>query len=120
MVKGKLHFLLPLFFILFVVYRSYQPVFSVFNRPDIVEMYPLDQGLLAKQPLVFYQPIVLNQASVSLLTQLPGLGPQLAGRIVAYRTAHGPFSDLNELSRVNGIGPKKLAKIRPYVVLDRK
>jgi hypothetical protein len=45
-------------------------------------------------------------AGVDLLEQLPGIGPTLAGRIVAERESSGPFASLEELSeRVSGLGP---------------
>ena len=40
----------------------------------------------------------------------------LAGRIIAYRTEHGPFRAVDELAGVHGIGKKKLDRLRPYVV----
>jgi competence protein ComEA len=41
----------------------------------------------------------------------------LAGRITAYREAHGPFNKIEELQQVSGIGPKKLAQVKPYLFL---
>ena len=56
-------------------------------------------------------PLFLNTASAQTLEALPGVGPVLAKRIVAYRTQHGGrFSTLDELDEVNGIGSKKLAR----------
>lgn len=61
-------------------------------------------------------PIVnINQASSSLLCALPGIGPKMAERILAYRKAHGPFASIEALQDVKGIGPKKLDKLRPYL-----
>ncbi|MCS7166006.1 MAG: helix-hairpin-helix domain-containing protein [Gemmatales bacterium] len=57
----------------------------------------------------------LNRASAEALTALPGIGPKLAQRIVAYRDEHGPFRRVDELLRVPGIGPKTLARIRDLV-----
>lgn len=50
--------------------------------------------------------IDVNAAGSGLLEQLPGVGPTLAGRIVAERESGGPFSSLDDLSeRVAGVGP---------------
>jgi competence protein ComEA len=56
--------------------------------------------------------ISLNSASAQELTRLPGIGPSLAGRIVAWREGHGAFRSLDELERVPGIGPATVARIR--------
>jgi competence protein ComEA len=60
-------------------------------------------------------PLDLNTATAAGLDALPGIGPVLAGRIVAWRTAHGRFSSVDELSEVSGIGPALLGRLRPMV-----
>jgi competence protein ComEA len=60
----------------------------------------------------------LNGASWAELLQLPGLGPALAERILAYREANGPFQSVEELDNVKGIGPKLLDRIWPFVYVD--
>jgi competence ComEA-like helix-hairpin-helix protein len=57
----------------------------------------------------------LNAASAAELEALPGIGPSLAGRIVAWRAAHGRFRSVDELEQVAGVGPATLARIRPHV-----
>ena len=47
--------------------------------------------------------------------QLPGIGPSLAHRIVADREARGPFHSIDDLQRVDGIGPTTLNRIRPWL-----
>ena len=56
-------------------------------------------------------PIDINTASQSELSLLPGIGEVLAGRILAYRDAHGSFPCVEELLNVEGIGTKKLEEI---------
>ena len=58
-----------------------------------------------------------NLASQADLETLPGIGPVLAQRIIDYRRAHGPYKKIADLRKVSGIGPKKLEKLRPYVVI---
>jgi uncharacterized protein len=48
----------------------------------------------------------VNTASRSLLAYVAGIGPKLAGRLVAYRDQNGPFPDRQALARVPGLGPK--------------
>ena len=60
----------------------------------------------------------VNSATWVEWTQLDGIGDSLARRIVADREANGPFSSIDELRRVKGIGPKTLEKIRPWLTID--
>lgn len=59
--------------------------------------------------------VELNQADVAALATLPGVGPVLAARIVAYREREGPFGAVDSLLAVSGIGPATLDRIRPLV-----
>lgn len=63
--------------------------------------------------------IDVNAASAAELAMLPGLGPSLAERIVAYRQAHGPFASLDDLMRVKGIGPAILERLRKFAVAQQ-
>ncbi len=59
--------------------------------------------------------IDLNSASASDLESLPGVGPVLAERIVAFRTERGPFLTVEDLLDVPGIGESKLASMRDAI-----
>jgi len=59
----------------------------------------------------------INTAGQAELESIPGIGPALARAIIAYRTEHGPFRNVDELINVSGIGQKTLEKIRPYVTV---
>jgi len=59
--------------------------------------------------------IDIDRASADVLERLPGIGPGLAARIAADREQRGPFRTPDGLLRVRGIGPRTLAKIRPYL-----
>lgn len=52
--------------------------------------------------------IDINKASAEELTQLQKVGPTTAERIVAYRTANGPFKSPDDLLNVKGVGEKIL------------
>jgi competence protein ComEA len=57
----------------------------------------------------------LNQATVAELDQLPGVGPSTARAIIDHRTRNGPFASVDDLLAVRGIGPAKLAELKPFV-----
>jgi len=54
--------------------------------------------------------IDINTATEKELKMIPGVGQVMASRIIAAR----PFRSADDLKKVNGIGDKKYAKIRPY------
>lgn len=57
----------------------------------------------------------LNTADAAALDALPGVGPVLAERILAWRVEHGRFTSVDELGEVSGIGEKLLSQIRDRV-----
>ena len=61
------------------------------------------------------QQINLNTATAEQLDGLDGVGPATAQKILAYRQQHGGFRSVSELDQVAGIGPKKLAALKPLV-----
>ena len=61
-------------------------------------------------------PLDLNTATREELLELPGIGEVMADRILDYRRDHGPFSAVEELLNVSGIGPKKLEALLEYVI----
>ena len=67
---------------------------------------------------IFFEPISINRAGKEILRTLPGIGPMLAERIVLRREAKGPFRSKDELLHINGIGPKKFARLVDTIILD--
>jgi competence protein ComEA len=61
--------------------------------------------------------INLNTADASSLDTLPRVGPAMAARIIAYRDTNGPFSSVDDLLGVPGIGEKTLEGLRDLVTL---
>ncbi len=96
--------------------------------------FPLVQGEVAAQPslpisrpagpisspprrLAATMSVNLNLATVRELERLPGIGPSLAERIVHYRRSYGPFTAIEDLLLVKGIGPKKFDRLRGLVTV---
>lgn len=63
-------------------------------------------------------PIGINTASAGDLTAIPGIGEELAHRIISSREDRGGFKDLDELDSIYGIGSKKLGEIKKYTDID--
>jgi competence protein ComEA len=59
----------------------------------------------------------INSASAVELEALPGIGEVIAGLIVDYRTANGPFGSVDDLLDVSGIGEVTLENIRDLVTV---
>ncbi len=74
--------------------------------------HDVDQGALATVLAGVVESVVnsvgvdLNTASPALLTHVAGIGPKLAGRIVAHRDGQGPFASRHALLQVPGLGPR--------------
>jgi competence protein ComEA len=60
-------------------------------------------------------PVDLNAATEEQLDALPGVGPVTAAAIIAWRSANGAFSSVDQLGEVDGIGPARLEKLRALV-----
>ena len=85
---------------------------------------PSSAGLLTDSPSTAAVPkrsrkglLDLNRATEKDLDTLPGIGPQLAERIMEYRRSVGTFHSLEELRAVKGIGKKKFERIRSLVTV---
>lgn len=65
-------------------------------------------------PLLVLLPVDVNTADAAALAALPGVGKDLAARIVEERLAHGPFAGLDGLTRVGGVGDATVVALAPY------
>jgi competence protein ComEA len=57
----------------------------------------------------------VNTADLGTLRQLPGVGPHLAARIIDHRNKQGSFATVDDLGKVQGIGPATLERLRPVI-----
>jgi competence ComEA-like helix-hairpin-helix protein len=65
------------------------------------------------------EPVNLNTATSEQLQQVPGIGPSTADKILQMRKSYGAFKSVDDLLAVRGIGPKRLEKMRKYLVVGR-
>ncbi len=57
----------------------------------------------------------INTADLATLKKLPGVGPVIAKRIIAFREAHGGFKRAEEILNVKGIGEKTFERLQPLI-----
>jgi competence ComEA-like helix-hairpin-helix protein len=65
------------------------------------------------------QPVNINTATSQELRQVPGIGPATAEKILAMRKSYGPFKSVDDLLAIRGLGPKRLEKMRKYLVAGK-
>lgn len=73
------------------------------------------RALAGDELLLLGLPLDVNRASARELAFVPGIGAGLAAAVVADRERAGSFLSPEELLRIHGIGPKKLARARPFL-----
>ena len=59
--------------------------------------------------------ININTADLYALMSLPGIGETYAQRIIDYRTANGPFKNIEDIKNVDGIGDKRYESIKNLI-----
>jgi competence protein ComEA len=59
----------------------------------------------------------INNASAQTLQELRGIGPAISARIVEYRDKNGPFTSVEDLLNVTGIGSAKFSDIKEDITV---
>jgi competence protein ComEA len=85
----------------------------------------LDESALLQSTFSFHSGLApsdqslvnINTADAKKLETLPGIGPVLAERIIAYRQQHGPFRQMEDLKKVTGIGDKRFEDIQSSITI---
>ena len=62
-------------------------------------------------------PININTAPKQSLMELPGIGETKAQAIIDYRTQNGPFTSIEEIQNVSGIGPATFEKLKDLITI---
>jgi competence ComEA-like helix-hairpin-helix protein len=81
---------------------------------------PLRSGQSGQSAPIATVRIALNEASEAELALLPEIGDRTAAAIVADRGANGPFTSVEDLQRIRGIGPATVEAIRPFVTVTTR
>ncbi len=65
----------------------------------------------------FHLPLPVSRVDQAALMRLPGIGPKLAENIIRFRERHA-IAGPDDLLKVKGIGPKRLANLTPLICFD--
>lgn len=88
------------------------------GRIEIISAESASQAERAKDIIAERRIININTADRQALTGLPGVGPDLAQRIIDYRRESGGFGSPGDILKVKGIGPKKYESIKDCIRVD--
>lgn len=94
-----------------IVWQNYRP-----NHPIEISLSPTPEStgeVCQGEP----QKIDINRAEAWLLEALPGIGPSKAQAIIAYRQQNGGFSDIAEITEVEGIGMSLYEQIKDFITV---
>ena len=127
MKKPKLHILVVItcFFAAFTLGlylgRNYSAAPVTVSVPAAMQTLPPETTEETQSPTEETQgitfPININLASQEEFMALPGIGEVLAKRIIAYREENGPFSNVEALMKVNGIGKKRMEQMLELITI---
>jgi len=87
------------------------------RRPGPAATTPAPPAAATPSPSPPAEPLDVNHADAAALARLPGVGTGMAQRIVEERERRGRFDSPEALRYVLGMGPKKLAAIRPFITV---
>ena len=86
------------------------------NRQSVVTAVAVPQ----EEILPDLTPLDLNAATAEQLQTLPGVGEELAARIVAWREEQGPFESVEQIMEVPGIGEGKFAALEGRITVQNE
>ncbi|MSR30121.1 MAG: helix-hairpin-helix domain-containing protein [Gemmataceae bacterium] len=94
------------------VVAVFLPAILGFSLWPLVREPRIGQGEYASKQVSAPLRLDLNRATRVELAQVPGIGPITAGKIVEFRDQVGPFSSLNDLDQVKGIGKALVNRVQ--------
>lgn len=93
-------------------------VFVPYQPTEVSQKDISNSRSTVEQTIDPYQPININTASQPELELLPGIGPTIALRIIEYRDLHGPFSKIDDIQNVSGIGSKTFEELKELITVE--
>lgn len=106
--KGFFRLMVIAFAVLFVV---------VSIQPALAGSHSKAEGKATMEKAVMAKKININTADAQALSNLKGIGPELAQRILDYRSKSGKFKNIEEVKNVKGIGDKIYSQIAPLITV---
>ncbi len=99
---------------------KYQPQVTPTNAPPTaVQRIPGTQNPPAPTTVPVHERLInINTASMLELESLPGVGPVIAQNTITYRQEHGPFTNIEAIQDVSGIGPVKFERIKDLITVE--
>lgn len=87
----------------------------------LIRFIPASYALVSPaKPLVSGKIVNINTASYEQLQTLPGIGPSFAQKIIDFRQQNNGFKQIQDLTKIKGIGPKKFKVLEPRIILEDK
>ena len=83
------------------------------NVPGLTS--PTSTGSITKYIAPSIELVNINSATLDLLDTLPEIGPKTAQNIIDYRNANGPFTGIEDIMDVSGIGQATFEKIKDLI-----
>ena len=117
---AKVYFVLAVLTAVFLAALAWLTLRGEAVEPGTPYQVSVERSVPADEVVPEKEPIDINTATASELEELIGIGPTLAQAIVDYREQHGPFSSVEELLEVSGIGEGKLGGIRDNITVGEE
>ncbi len=105
------------------IFAQESPYKYSYNQDDLARMTPVESTSAieispeAAERNADLARVNINRAGIYDLQALPGIGPAIAERIIAYRDSAGNFQNIEDLKKIKGIGPVKFEKLKNKVTV---
>jgi competence protein ComEA len=90
---------------------------AIGDQPLLIQPLPSSSQISSFPSGMESEKLNINYASTEELELLPGIGPVLAQRIIAYRDEYGPFTHIEDIMNVEGIGKKRFEDIYDLIAI---